>query len=229
MSHESLHRLRLASFTLILVSLVCLVASYSLVPYHNEKEYKEQYSAIDWELDGSELASDQFYRLRKSHLSLKYPLQDYGLSFFILGISGLVFFKKGKNPESPRSRVKILLLGISASILSVAAYIGDLSLEYERGAFPWWADSMEIPMIVSPFLLLITLLWAGINSLGMFGSFNTGVPLGFKSSHLINLIYLSQFLCVAFFAIVCLFEGFFWMILPSTLWMYFFLSLKAGR
>ena len=79
--------------------------------YTNEDAYQEKYRSIDWQKTGSRAASDQFFSLRQEYLSNKYKIQDYGVTFLILGLAAFAIFKNGTPLRTPSSRPMVVLLG----------------------------------------------------------------------------------------------------------------------
>jgi hypothetical protein len=80
-----------------------------------------------------------------------------------------------------------------------------------------------------PILALIVIGWSALNLLALSGNFSTGVTIdliGFKSS---NYFYLLLILVTLLVLLLCIVDGFFWLVIPGMLWVYFYLSLWAGR
>ena len=50
-----------------------------------------------------------------------------------------------------------------APFLTIAAYVFDLSLMFVRGEFPYWGDSMGIPMAGAMNLFVVLLVWSGLH------------------------------------------------------------------
>ena len=217
------------SIVIIIVSLLSILYSFSMSAYTNEEEYREKYMALDWEELGSRAASDKFYELRNDYLSIKYEFQDYGFTFLILGIATFIFFRNGLLVNAPSSRSKIALVGFSAVIVTAGAYVGDLFLELNRGAYPWWADSIAIPLTGVPFVALILIVWAALNMLALNGKFKAGATISFKQIKGSNYYFLVLFILTGLIVGLCAIEGYFWMVLPGILWLYFYASLWAGR
>jgi hypothetical protein len=211
----------------IALTIGIIIGAYSLTlnPYSNEQEFNEKYMA----LNGAKDASEKFFNLRDEYLTPKFELENYAITFCIIGIIiFLIGLKKSKIFRVP-SKNKIFLIGMFAALLTVVGYVGDLFLETYRESAPIWADSIGIPLMGVPYQLIIFLIWAGINSLGLLGKFKTGVdifPIKFE-----NLNYWYAFISVITIVITLLLiaSAYFWQIIPGLLWLYFYLSILSGR
>jgi hypothetical protein len=213
----------------ILISLMSIAYSFTVSAYIDEVEYTEKYMALDWEVLGSRNASDKFYELRSEYLTHKYSIQDYGLTFLLLGLGGLFLFKYGKFISTPSTKARISAIGFSAAILTTAAFVGDLFLEFYRGAFPWWADSLGIPLMGVPVMAVIFIAWAALNLLALSGSFTSGAAIDLSDFRGSNYFYLLLILATILVLLLCIVDGFFWLVIPGMLWLYFYMSLWAGR
>ena len=101
-----------------------------------------------------------------------------------------------------------------------------LSQPLERGEFPHWADSLGIPLMGMPIIGFGLGGWALLYCLFLLGRFSSHVdiftvPLKKWNIWLVLVIVLSGIL-VAWSAI----DGY---VLPGTIWIYFYLSINAGR
>lgn len=217
------------SIVIIILSLLSIGYSFAISAYTNEGEYHEKYMALDWQELGSRNASEKFYALRDQYLSNKYRLQDYGFTFLILGVALLLLFREGKPVTAPSSNAKIALVGFGAALLTTIGYIGDLFLEFYRGSYPWWADSMGIAIMGVPFLAFIFLGWAAVNLLAMNGKFEAGASISFRQIKGSNYFHLILLVVTALIVCLCMADAYFWMVLPGVVWLYFYASLWAGR
>lgn len=217
------------SVSIIIISLLSIVYSFTISAYTNDDEYHERYMALDWQELGSQNASAKFYELRDRYLSRKYKFQDYGFTFLILGVVSLILYGKGKPVVAPSSKAKVALVGFGAAALTTCGYVGDLFLEFYRGSFPWWADSMGIPLMGVPFFAFIFIGWAALNLLAMNGKFKAGAVISFRQIEGLNYFYLLLFVVTALIVVLCAVEAYFWMVLPGVFWLYFYASLWAGR
>ncbi|MFK5895118.1 MAG: hypothetical protein QM504_18040 [Pseudomonadota bacterium] len=168
--------------------------------------------------------------MRDKYLTNKYRYQDYGVTFIILGVFIAVLMRSGWSGFSaPNAKWKISLLGYSAGILTGAGYIGDLFLESFRGSYPHWADSLGIPLMGVPIITFIFIGWAAIHMLGMSGKFESGVTISNMGLNGLNLWFSFVAVITALIVSLCIYDGFFWFVTPGLLWLYFYLSILAGR
>lgn len=217
------------SIGIIILSLISIGYSFAISTYTNKDEYHEKYMALDWQELGSRNASEKFYELRDEYLSNKFRFQDYGFTFLILGVASLLLFRKGKSVSAPSSKAKIALVGFGAALLTTSGYVGGLFLEYYRGSYPWWADSMGIPLMGVPFFAFIFIGWAAVNLLAMNGKFEAGASISFRQIKGSNYFYLTLLVVTALIVCLCIAEAYFLMVLPGIIWLYFYASLWAGR
>ena len=179
----------------------------------------------------SQEASKQFHALRDGQLTNKYKVQDYSLTVFSIGLALLFFFMfGGMSATSFRSKKKIIFLGIFSALITSFASYSSFMLDFNRGEFPWWVDSLGIPIFTQEIPLIIFLLiWATIHSRFVRGSFECGNPVlrlnVLKSNYWLSFI--------AFLSLLLLIDstvrGSFMMVIPGVLWIYFYLSLAAER
>lgn len=226
-------RLSMLAISLLMIGLLGFGYSLTLNAYKNEDLYQTQYMQIQTEStpDGSTReATKKFHELRVEHLTSKYKIQDYGLTLSAVGIAILIFSLLGGLEISAfKKKRNILFLGISAPILTSLATYAALMIDFERGEFPWWADSLAIPIATEIPLFLVLLIWALSHALFLRGRYEPGRVIlrrdVLKSNYwLCAVTALSLALLVA-----DLYAGHFLMIIPGCLWMYYYLSLAAGR
>lgn len=213
--------------TLIVVGFAFWGYSTSLDRFTDEKTYNEKYYAIDY---SDKDASDQFHLLREQYLTSKFDLENFSFTFittgFILLIAGLVGLK---NLQTPTKKYMIVAIGLLAAAVTCMAYVGDLFLEMDRGAYPSWADTLAIPLMDTPVILIVLLIWTGIVLIGIRNPFATGVrlfPLQLWKTNKVLLVILVLTVLLLIY-VICI--GYFWMVLPGFLWAYFYLSILLGR
>jgi hypothetical protein len=215
--------MRIASI-FILGGLLLFAFACALPAYKDEQAYMQKYLA----LDGPD-RNERFHALREESLSAKFQLQDYGLTLASLGLVLLVVLRRGWRAFcAPKTRTRIAMLGLLAALATVLAGIGSLELDFDRGEFPDWADSLAIPLMGAPFLLLALAAWAGLHIAAMRGPFVPGVPLTRirpKSAWWLASLSLVTLLSLA----LAIAGGAFWYVVPGALWLYYYLSLMAGR
>ena len=217
------------SICIVILSLLSITYSVTIPAYTNKDEYLTKYGAIDWQELGSKKASERFHELRGEYLSNKYVFQDYGFTFLTLGISSLLLYRSGKFVSAPSSKMKISLVGFAAAVLTAGGYIGGLVLGFYRGAYPWWADSMAIPIVTVPFVAVVFIAWAALNLLAMNGRFEAGAPISFRQFKGSSYFYLLLLFLTALLVLLFVVAAYFWMVLPGVFWLYFYSSLWAGR
>ncbi len=217
------------SISIIIISILSIAYSFAVPAYTNEDKYQEMYMAIDVRELGSRIASDRFHENRDKFLTHKYLFQDYGATFLILGIASLLLFGANKPVTAPSSKLKIALVGFTAALFTVIGYVGDLFVEAFRGSFPWWADSLGIPLAGAPVLAFIFICWVILNLIAMRDPFKAGAPISFGKIRGSNYFYLLLLLATALIVMLCVAGAYFWMVLPGVLWLYFYASLWAGR
>ncbi len=211
---------------IIIIGLVLLGLSQTFERYTNEKEYNEKYMS----LSAQENASEKFHELRKEYLTPKIDLENYGITFTITGTIFLILSIIGfRNLRTPRKKVWIIVTGILAALLTNIFYVGDLFLEMYRESYPHWADSLAIPLMGVPFLIIVSLTWVGVNCIGIRGDFKLGVPLlSIKLSHL-DYWYASILTITILINISTIVSGYFWGVISGFLWIFFYLSILVGR
>lgn len=217
------------SIVIITLSLLSIGYSFFISAYTDEGEYQEKYMSLDWQELGSRDASEKFYQLRDEYLSPKYKIQDYGFTFLVLGLATFILFGKGTPIKAPSSNAKVALIGFAAAMFTVAGYVGDLFLEFFRGSYPWWADSLGIPLMGVPLLAIMFFSWAALNLLAMSGTFKAGARITLQNIKGSNYFYFILFIVTALIVVLCAIDAYFWMVLPGLLWLYFYASLWAGR
>jgi hypothetical protein len=216
---------KIAGIVFLVLGFFLIIYSISFTVFKDELTYKTEYL----KLNGGAGDSDKFYKLREIYLTPKYKLEDYGITFIILGSVILIvsFIGLGKI-KTPCRKFWVIITGVIAALLTVVAYVCDLFLEMSRDGFPMWADSLGIPLMGVPFLLFLSLTWVLLNSIGMRNDFKTNVlifPVNVKKQNIWYLIIL--FITIAF-TLVIIIDGYFWQVLPGFLWIYFYSSIMIG-
>lgn len=204
--------------------------SLKLPAYKDGTFYQSQYMAISIE-PSSQDASKKFHELRDSQLTNKYKTQDYSLTTFFIGVALLGFILLGGNQATSfKSKKKIIFLGIFSALIASGASFFSLMLDFDRGEFPWWADSLGIPIFTQEISqLLFLIVWAIGHFLFLRGQFECGKPI-FRLDVLKSNYWLSFIAFISLLLLLdCVARGSFMMIIPGILWIYFYLSLAAGR
>lgn len=217
--------MKTAAYIITVIGLVIFGYSLFLEPYTDEQEFNAKYMEIT-----GEDRSEQFFELRDEYLTIKYSLADYGLTITFIGLIAIfVFYKGWSNFKTVNSKGLIIGLGILATLTTTIFYVADLFNEMARGSAPYWADSLGIPLMSVPPMLILLLIWGALNSIGLRGDFKTGVPVSSLSFRQINYWYLIISILTSIILILVIIDGYFWMVVPGFLWLYFYISLLLGR
>jgi len=217
--------MRTTAYIVTVIGLVIFGYSLFLEPYTNEDEFNTKYM----EITGDD-RSEQFFELRNEYLTIKYPLADYGLTITFIGLIAIFVFYKGWSEfKTVTSKGLIIGLGILATLTTTILYVADLFNEMARDSAPHWADSIGIPLMSVPPMLIFLLIWGGLNLIGLRGGFKTGVPVSSLRFRQINYWYLIISILTSIIIILMIIDGYFWMIVPGFLWLYFYISILLGR
>lgn len=214
--------MKLATF-LMVIGIGLLGFSSSIAPYKDGALFMERYMAL------SAGQSAEYWQLREEMLTPKFRLQDYGGTFIALAFGLLLISRRGwRNLKAPNSRAALLAVAFASPLLTVVAYIFDLLLGFERQEFPHWADSMGIPLMGVPMLLVVLLAWAGAH-LAFLASPYRSALLSQAASLKANWWLIGLAAVTAALVLLCVSVGLYWYAVPGTVWLYFYLSLAATR
>ena len=207
----------------ILVGITMWGFSLTMEPLKNQEEYESKYS----EMGSGD--SEKFFSLRTDHLTGKYRIADIGLALSTLGFLTLLAYIFGNRLKSPPYRLLTLAVGIVAVGLTVFAELFALSLNFKRGEFPWWADSLAIPMTGIIAICLILILWVFIHSIFMTSKYSNLDKISYAVSKSINpwlaFVSIATLLVIILYA----YSGSALHVTAGFVWLYFYLSLAAGR
>jgi hypothetical protein len=208
---------------LFFVGAAMLGYASSIASYNDEALFMERYLAL------SAGQSAEYWQLREEMLTPKFQLQDYGGTLVALSVGVFLVSRRGwRNLASPHSRAAFFAVALASPILTVVAYIFDLELNFHRQAFPHWADSMSIPLMAAPVLLVVLLAWSGAH-LAFLCSPCRSVPLSHAASLKANWWLLGLAAISAAFVLFCIGVGQYWYAISGCAWLYFFVSLAAAR
>jgi len=113
--------------------------------------------------------------------------------------------------------------------LFVAGYVFDLVQAFDRGEFPHWADSMGIPLMGAPVILVLLWLWA-FGNIGLASARQLpNLPISTAFQWRRNWWQLANAALWLLMAAIPALSGQYWYALPSMAWAYFFLSIGASR
>jgi len=207
----------------LFVGVAILGYAYSLTPYTDGPLFNERYMAL------SVGQNDEFWKLRDEMLTPKFQLQGYGGTFVALAIVLFVVSRKGWGQlKSPSSRAALMGIAFFAPLLTAGSYVFDLFQAFDRGEFPHWADSMAIPLMGVPILFVVLLVWAGAHLAFMRRSYQS-VPLALAVSGQSNWWLLAISAITLLLVALCVSVGQYWYAIPGCIWLYFYMSLAAGR
>jgi hypothetical protein len=212
-------RIALALFVL---SLALIGASVELEPFRPTAD------GVRWMDRVVNEDTQAYYIAREEALTPKFRLQDFGITVLVCAIALAAATRW--SPRAPKSRAGFVSLAVAAPLLTASALVFDLVQGQFRWEFPPWADSLGIPLMGVPVLLVAGLVWA-------FGHFSllAGVPL--RSEISLSLMAVRR--AHIWLRTVCLITtvlilaegagGAYWYVLPGAVWLYFYASIAAVR
>ncbi len=208
---------------LIVLGIGLLAYAFSIEPYKDRRLFDDLHFALS---DGQDR---EFSKLRSEMLTPKYQLQDYGGTLLALAAGVILVSRKGwRGIKSPSSRLTLFAIGFVAPFLSVGAFIFDLYQGFARCEFPHWADSFGIPLMSVPFNLILLLVWSGAHVVFLRANYQPA-PLILAGSRDANWWLLTLTVITVLFAAFCASFGQYWYAIPAVVWVYFYMSLAAGR
>src|SRR5688572_21720797 len=207
----------------LLIGITIIGYAYSLAPYKDEALFTERYMVLS---DGQSM---EYWKLRDEMLTPKFQLQDYGGTFIVIAVVVFVVSRKGwRQLKSPSSRTALFGIALAAPFLTVAAYVFDLFQGFDRGEFPYWADSMSIPLMGAPIMLIVLFVWSGAH-LSFLRSSYQPAPLVLAVAPKSSWWLLSISAITVVFVVFCALVGQYWYAIPGVVWFYFYISLAATR
>jgi len=218
------------SSLLLVIGIGILVYSCTLEPYSNYDLFYEQYMALDHS------QSSEFYALRDEMVTPKYLLQDIGISLILFFLIAKSLLKLGKGKIVTPSKPLLIALAFVLPLLTAAGSVFDLFQGLFRGEFPHWADSIAIPLAGVPIIFTILLVWSMSHLLFISVSQTPITKMKIVSLHIslktipklnrwILFISCVTFILTALSAVY----GQYWVSVPGTLWLYYYLSLGTIR
>lgn len=213
-------------FAVFLFILGAALISYawSLPAYKDEKLFLERYMSM------SAGHSREYEDLRAEMLTLKFPMQDYGITLLAVASGVFAAIRRGRALVlSPKSPTTLAAGALGLPLLTVGSYVFDLMQASHRGEFPNWADSIGIPLMGAPVLVALLIAWAlaHLCFLRRTDYFSTSLITAF--SHRANWWLLFLAALTAVLALLCAASGQYWYAIPGGLWVYFYLSICAVR
>lgn len=210
------------AFILFASGLALIGYALSLPPYKDERLFQAQYMSL------SAVQSTEYSRLREEMLTPRFQLEDYGITHIALALPVFLACRRGSlHVSSPKSRASLAALGLALPFLTVGGYVCDLLLAFGRGEYPYWADSMAIPLMGVPILLVLLLVWSLAHLGFLRGDHYSPAPLILALSLKTNWWLLCLSASTALLVLLCLAFGQYWYAFPGGLWLYFYLSMGA--
>ena len=204
-----------------IIGIIILGYSISMEPYTNREEFLRKTIQLDRGMD------TEFYNIRDEMLTPKYRLQDTGITLILFSIflGTFVKFHDGKF-LSPKTKRSLIGIAIFLPFLTVAGYIFDIFQGMSRDEFPHWADSIGIPLMSTPFILCLLIIWA-IFHLAYIKNYKK-LPLSVAFTRKLNPWLLIVSILTAISTLYSIFYGQYWYALPGILWLYYYLSLGVN-
>ena len=174
--------------------------------------------------------NQEYGELREEMLTLKFQIQDYGITLFAVASAVFAATRRGRlHLLTPKSPGTLIAVGIGLPILTVGGYVFDLMLAFDRGEFPHWADSMGIPLMGAPVLLVLLFVWtiAHLCFMHRIDYFSTSLILALSLKANWWLLFMAAL--TAILVLFCTAFGQYWYAIPGGLWLYFYLSICAVR
>lgn len=146
------------------VGLAQLYTSFHTPVYRDEAKYNEVAqqinSAFAEQSIGSDEASDRFYKNQDDNMTDKYQLEQSGWLLVIMGFYGFlgvgvieIIRKTKKNLHVAWLYALALVNIVAGTMLGVVS----LMIDNQRGLFPYWADSLGIPIFGFVFLFIFAI------------------------------------------------------------------------
>lgn len=224
-------------------------AALSIPPFRNIERFHAESMNLAEEVQAlasgasAHPISERYWKLREAHLTNRFDFEDRGLTLLELSLLFVLIRFIGKRDSwsaltevrLPRKRWPLYLLGASAAIAAPVAFVLDLLQEFEREAYPSWADSLGIPLMSVPPIFLISGALSAFISLSVLPGYSFGARVaGAFSRRTRPRIWLVLLLGIPMFTAVCaavaaLILGSPISFFVSTLWLVFIVLCYAGR
>jgi len=210
------------AFALIVLSLALLGFSASLEPFNRSADGSYPFHSV------AQGDSQAYYAARTQALTPKYRLQDYGTTMLALGLAVAALSRRPV--KAPGSRLGFIGVAVVAPVLTVVGFVFDLVQGQSRGEFPPWADSLGIPLMGVPVMLIPGLVWAFAHFVLLAGvPRRSSVPLSFAAIRHGNPWLLIVSSLTVLLIVGMAIDGAYWYAVPGALWLYFYASIAAVR
>ncbi|WP_162288581.1 hypothetical protein [Tenacibaculum jejuense] len=214
---------------IIIIGISVIIFSLLLEPFDNYELFQKEYIKLGSSLNSNKTAL--FIELRKQHLTVKYYLFDYGMTAVVLSMFLLFIMTENRELKIYTKKSSIFVLGLIAFIVEVSAIYIHLFIDFGRECFPYWADTIVIPMFYLGIFSIWLLLFILLNTIGLLLKFNAGTSMKDYNLSLKNFSYWYGFQLIVTFCILlfCVYKGMFLSVLGTLLWISFFYSMFVGR
>ncbi len=215
--------------TIVIIGISTVVFSLFLKPFKDYELFQKEYIKLGSSLNPNK--TTLFFELREEYLTVKYYLFDYGMTAVVLSLFLLFTVTKNRGLKTYSKKSSIFLLGLISFLVEVCAMYVHLFIDFSRESFPYWADTIAIPMFYLGIFSIWLLLYFLLNIIGLFLKFKTGVSikdytLSFKN---FSYWYGFQLVITLFVLILSVYEGMFMSVLGVLLWFSFFYSMFVGK
>lgn len=167
--------------------------------------------------------SKEYRELRKLYLSESITYQNYGMTLMIAGAFIPLFARRTTVAQLPEKRFAVALFGTLAAMATIGVEVGSLFLDMSRGEFPWWADSIGIPLSGMPFVFLGLLCWVGFHVWLLPNTtrrnYSGAAVICTKAWLTVMSLFAATYLAYA----ACI--GDFWSLLPMAMWLGLYFSI----
>lgn len=212
------------AISLLLVGIGLMVYAVSMPAYTDEELFRKRYLSLP---SG---ASEEYWKLRDEMLTPKFKLQDYGATLaFAALLSATVAWRGYAGIRAPSSRVTLDAIAIGLPFVSVGAFVVDLQVAASRGEFPHWSDSIAIPLMGTPILFAVYMVWVLVHLAFLPASYPRVAPLASAISPRANWWLLALSILSIVILAFTLAGGDVLYAPSGTLWVYFYMSLAAAR
>ena len=212
------------AIALLILGGLLIGCSAVLEPYKDKAEFEKRYLQL-------QVPDSSGYRaLREEMLTPKFKLQDYGITLLVLALVSWLCLR-AKPIAAAQSVLSFVAIAVAAPCLLVAGYVFDYLQAFHRGEFPYWADSIAIPLMSDgpKFLFWAGLIWSLLHLAMLVGTRRSSAPLRLAPSWRSNPWLLLLLVVTAVLAAYHMVRGEYWYAIPFALWLYFYLSLAAVR
>jgi hypothetical protein len=159
-----------------LLGLGALLCAISLnLDRYSDPSWQEPFLVDIRDLD-RDLLSERWHAARTEALTYRGTVENVGLGFILLGVSALGLATAFGTSTSrghtqlvtPTTFLQWFAVALTAAVPLTGGFVSDLFVGFARGEFPWWADSLGIPLMAVTPLLTGGAVASGLFALAMF-------------------------------------------------------------